>query len=97
MSMSHDEMIAVIQAHKDGRVIQCRDMRDIDDTWNEGEYFVWNFESFEYRIKPEPHSLWLVRYQSGNSASCFYTEHAAMISAASINKATIHEYKEVLP
>ena len=95
MSMSHDEMIAVIQAHKNGGKVEYRGRSEI--TWTLVlTNPIWNFAAHDYRIKPEPRSLWIVRYQSGVSACCFDTEHAAMISAASINKATIHEYKEVL-
>lgn len=49
--MTHDEMIAVIQAHQQGRQLQY-------DT--RGEWFdvqgdpIFNFAAHDYRIKPEP-------------------------------------------
>lgn len=57
--MNHDEMIAVIQAHKEGKTLQFQIRRDnpnIREAWI--DLFIdsisWNFERFEYRIKPEP-------------------------------------------
>jgi hypothetical protein len=55
--MSHDEIIAVIQAHRDGKPIQYRRALTNDEwqqlpgghsSWN------WNFEGYCYRVKPEP-------------------------------------------
>jgi hypothetical protein len=56
MSMDHDEMIAVIQAHKEGKEIQFRCVDDFDKTWTSYSESSpsWNFSEFEYRIKPEP-------------------------------------------
>lgn len=53
MSMTHDEMIAVIQAHRDGRDIQLR-WRDTGRIWititpNPN----WHFDLADYPIKPE--------------------------------------------
>lgn len=48
--MTHDEMIAVITAHKEGKQIQCRERGGI--IWQ----FCppsWNFADFEYRVKQE--------------------------------------------
>lgn len=52
--MKHDEMIAVIQAHKEGKKIQVRHKcssysKDWVDTCP-----VFDFHECEYRIKPEP-------------------------------------------
>jgi hypothetical protein len=50
--MTHDEMIEVIQAHKDGKVIQLCDCRsnwiDMPRTPD------WNFNAVDYRVKPDP-------------------------------------------
>ena len=56
MSMDHDEMIAVIQAHKEGKEIQFRCVDDFDKTWTgySESSPSWDFSEFEYRIKPEP-------------------------------------------
>jgi hypothetical protein len=92
--MTHDEMIAVIQHHKNGGKLEY--MGHAGNTWAsvKGDP-IWNFAAHDYRSKPEPRILWVVMYLSGNPAGCFDTKDAAMIHAASIHVATIHEYKEV--
>jgi len=60
--MTHDEMIAVIQAHKEGKTIQFK--WRLGDIWEDfdGNMPSWNFPEGEYRIKPEPIELWAVVY-----------------------------------
>lgn len=45
-----DEMMAVLQAHKEGKIIQCR--RSSAGTWQDLDEPSWNFGDFHYRIKP---------------------------------------------
>lgn len=54
--MTHNEMIEVIAAHRDGKTIQFS--RD-GDTWDDmGEGPGWNFNCFTFRVKPpEPVEL----------------------------------------
>jgi hypothetical protein len=54
--MTHDEMIAVIQACKGGKMIQGRvkGLRTWEDLFEPG----WNFERCDYRVKPEPRVRW---------------------------------------
>tara|TARA_R110000764_G_scaffold40882_1_gene91455 strand:- start:3142 stop:3450 length:309 start_codon:yes stop_codon:yes gene_type:complete len=62
--MTHDEMIEVIKAHKDGKVIQFRP-RIVRGEWmtmTKGVAPIWNFDMTEYRVKPEPKEYWLVPY-----------------------------------
>lgn len=53
--MNHDEMIAVIQAHKDGKAVQYQTKSTLSREW-----FAWgtledfDFSQFTYRIKPTP-------------------------------------------
>ena len=64
--MTHDEMIAVIQAHKDGKVIQWRDRhggRWLDTVDNP----VWAFNLNIYRVKEEPREFY-VYYDVGSDA-----------------------------
>ena len=60
MSMTHDEMIAVIAHHRDGGKVQCNNKaltgNWIDECHIASEGF--DFASFVYRIKPEPLVLW---------------------------------------
>jgi hypothetical protein len=60
--MTHDEMIEVIQAHKDGKVIQFRGVVDRGDWLSKGTPPLWNFDAVDYRIKPMPKEYWLVPY-----------------------------------
>lgn len=50
--MTHEEMISVIQAHKEGKQIQYRRIGNTE--WLDTPKPAWNFVLFEYRIKPEP-------------------------------------------
>jgi hypothetical protein len=51
MAMTHDEMIEVIEAHRDGYEIQ---VRPVDSTyeWEKCIDPSWNFSVSEYRTKP---------------------------------------------
>lgn len=55
MSMTTDEMIAVIQAYKDGKQIQYRNLQP-GAGWNDvsPDGPAWCFNEVEYRVKPEP-------------------------------------------
>jgi len=62
--MTHDEMIAIIQAHKDGKEIQIKRL-------SEGGWYGrlspayttrLDFTRYEYRIKPEPKVIWVNEY-----------------------------------
>jgi hypothetical protein len=61
--MTHDEMIEVIQAHKDGKAIQAR-LAGGGSEWKRNTAPQWNFLSAEYRVKPEPKEYWLVPYKN---------------------------------
>jgi hypothetical protein len=56
--MTHDEIIQVVQAHKDGKVIQYRRMAQ--DGWVLASTPTWNFSELDYRVKPMPKEYWLV-------------------------------------
>ncbi len=66
--MTDDEIIAVVQAHKEGKPIQSRHMND--PYWmNNPTEFQWNFGVYEYRVAPEPskpREWWLSLDQWGN-------------------------------
>ena len=62
--MTHDEMIAVIQHHKNGGKIEVRYRGG--RIWEADENPLWNFYCFDYRIKPEPVEMWAVEWESGN-------------------------------
>jgi hypothetical protein len=63
--MNHDEMIAVIQAHKDGKKIEFKRKSAAAATgWDIFKYShpSWDFSSFDYRIKKEPIELYAVMH-----------------------------------
>lgn len=53
IEMSYEEMIAVIQAHKEGMQIQIslRNSKKWEDCMGKPD---WDFRHFDYRVKPEP-------------------------------------------
>jgi len=57
--MTHDEMIAVIQAHKDGKKIELRSLRFPNSwvAWHGQTGF--NFGNAEFRIAREPRKCWV--------------------------------------
>ena len=61
--MTHDEMIAVIQAHKEGKKIQYCDYGQHIEWKDYGPTPSFNFYSFHYRIKPaEPKKVKLLAW-----------------------------------
>lgn len=69
--MTDDEIIAVVQAHKEGKQIQavgvCEGDRDIN--WRDVHLFYWDFQHYNYRVKPEPRKpreWWAEVYPDGS-------------------------------
>lgn len=64
--MTHDEMIAVISAHRDGRPIEWKP--NGGSNWFEVEpnakSMNWNFLANDFRIKPQPKEFWVYRRAS---------------------------------
>ena len=58
--MTHDEMIEVIQAHKEGKTIQYYDLVECGG-WNDtaDNDPLWDFPKTIYRVKPEPREVLL--------------------------------------
>lgn len=61
--MTHDEMIAVIQAHKNGKKIQLR--RKGSSDWTPSAGPGWDFVRFDYRVKPEKKKLYAIYDHDG--------------------------------
>lgn len=51
-TMTHDEMIAVIAAHRDGKAIEYRYSNRGE--WNKVKLPHWDFAAFQFRVAPEP-------------------------------------------
>lgn len=54
--MTHNEIIAVIAAHRDGKAVEWKLKIQRGDVWRDSkkEDEPWNFVVADYRIKPEP-------------------------------------------
>lgn len=62
--MTHDEMIAVIQAQRDGKGIQAKSYL-AGAYWHDISYSGFDFGNYEYRVKPEPRYFWIVAPKDG--------------------------------
>lgn len=60
--MTHDEMIAVIEHHKNGGKIEVR-YKGRGRVWESDENPLWNFYCFDYRIKSEPVERWAIEWE----------------------------------
>lgn len=52
--MTEDEIIAVVQAHKDGKKIECKDKNKICNIFEVTDNPIWDFPNYDYRIAPTP-------------------------------------------
>ena len=92
--MTHDEMIAVITHHKNGGNVEYKDHGA--ETWIKLlTEPLWNFARHDYRIKPEPRSLWVVRDEQGRDKEIFWKLNNAETCVRVNTSWTITEYKEV--
>lgn len=88
--MTCDEMIAVIQAYKEGKTIQYRHKLDETATWHDCQDIYWNFPALVYRIKPEPREFWVPSWQA------FETKSAALSYIGIAPDSTVIHVREVL-
>ena len=76
-----DHMIAVMQAFKEGKAIQywARCNRGTDENWGDAPNPIWNWATFEYRVKPEPRRIWLNWYPTKKcrSSVCYDSREEA--------------------
>ena len=63
--MTHNEMIEVIQAHRDGKVVECQRIVSSYSEWSRTVIPSWDFSKFRYRVKLEPAELWALKNSSG--------------------------------
>lgn len=90
MSISLDDMIVLIQAHKDGKQIEFRRPDAVDNSWKPYDLTRELARGFELRIKPKPREFWIRMY-----------EHGGVIfpdkGSAECDGVTIVHVREVLP
>jgi hypothetical protein len=100
MSMAHDEMIAVIAAHKEGKTIQYRARWGAPEGWQDTPNDpVWNFYYNEYRIKPEPckpRVIYVNEYEGGGFGSGYAIKDSAVFSGAATNAIATRKFIEVI-
>ena len=60
--MSPDEIIAVVQAYKEGKTIQARPKFSAG-SWTDVIAPQWNFPEHKYRVKTEPKEIWVNFYE----------------------------------
>ncbi len=66
--MTHDEMIEIIQAHKDGKQIEFRKSVS-KDSWTTLTSAAFDFVPFTYRVKPnQKKTLYQYNYQTATGA-----------------------------
>jgi len=82
--MTDEEILVVVQGHIDGEVIQSKwDGRE----WQTANVPVWNFNLYDYRIKPKPLELWALMYDTpGTLVSAYTTKDAATYHSMSAAK-----------
>jgi len=73
--MAHDEMIAVIAAHRDGKKIQIKG--SLSGIWSDIDTSKFNFLHCEYRVKPEPVEAWAVVTKDGVMFGVYQYRHSA--------------------
>lgn len=75
--MTIDDMIAMLQAAKDGKAFQAR-VKHSNDPWVDCRFPSWNFEEFEYRVKPaEPEEFYVNIYADGSIGRSWRCKDAA--------------------
>lgn len=94
--MTHDQMIAVIAHHRDGGEVEYKHVDNTDDDYTLDPSPSFDFVTFDYRVKPEPRSLWIIISES-DATFTFKTSKAALDFSRNFPTWKISEYKEVLP
>jgi len=95
--VTHDEMIEVIQAHKEGKEIQCR-LKDpsLDEMgWLTKGGDTFNFTDYIYRIKPEPKEIWVNEHRQAVDIGYSSREEAVNHAYWDAERVAVH-YKEVI-
>ena len=59
--------IEIMNAFTQGKDIECRPHKT-DNRWSEASSPTWDFNSFEYRIKPNPRIIYVNIYDNGYGA-----------------------------
>ncbi len=95
--MDIDSMLAVLQAAKEGKKIECRSVDGIDP-WRYTSAPNWDFYHVHFRVKPEPREWWIVDCASWTSNYRHAHSHAqeALLNASAHTNAKVIHVREVL-
>jgi len=86
--MTLDEMIEVMQAFKEGGLIECRRNPHSSETvWEFVKTPIWNFFQFDYRVKPKPKDYWLNVYEMKKNGLLSFGDLCPNRKEALINRA----------
>ncbi len=66
--MTHDEMIAVIQHHKNGGKVEWSHYNK--NVWSDSLTPCWDFLEFDYRPKPEPMVIYIQVFDDNSVRYC---------------------------
>jgi hypothetical protein len=100
MSMTSDEMVAVIQANKAGKKIQAKahcGEKDYELGWVD-VCPNWDFYRCDFRVKPEPRELWVLKssYDCVHFGWAFPTKESAENARNSNTEGVPIRVREVL-
>lgn len=99
--MTHEQIIEVVKAHKEGKKIQCNSIgnRPSNGGWidtmhlDDGPAF--NFCDLDYRVKPEPEYVWILKNANGYNLSFYDCELNAKMAIRINPSYTIHKFKKL--
>ena len=99
--MTHDEMITVINHHKNGGEVECRCKGDgvwIRECHLDAHGF--NFADFDYRAKPKPLVLWHLVKEDGECCGTYHDRKSAekvknAYNKSHLKKLTLKKFVEV--
>ena len=93
-----DHMIAVLTAAKEGKTIQSRRRayRDIDGYWSDLIKSIWDWSTYDYRVKPEElRRVWL-NIREDVMPSVYTSRSQADLHAARDGRTECVEFVEVV-
>jgi hypothetical protein len=99
--MTHEQIIEVVKAHKEGKKIQCNSIGNRPsnggwiDTMHLDDSPAFNFCDLDYRVKPEPEYVWILKNSNGYNLSFYDCELNARIANRNNPSYTIHKFKRL--
>ena len=94
-----DHMIAVMQAAKEGKAIQyrARGNRGTDENWGDAPSPIWNWATYDYRVKPaEPRRVWVNMYGSYSTVGYAFYSRQIADTHAGVERVECVEFVEVV-